>query len=131
MAVVDFDKMQSREAWLDEDLDDKDIEGDVLILDPTQPPEHIPGPDFAKQLSRGLGEEVIDSDNEPDELIIDPKLDLIRKREGLGGAIPMDKQLGRPIEIDLDDPEDIAIELGDAIPNNPAQPRVKGPDFDK
>ena len=45
---VDFDKMKSRDAEFDEDLDEKDVEGDVLILDPNQVPEHVPGPDFAK-----------------------------------------------------------------------------------
>lgn len=122
--------MQSREAWQEDDLDERDVDGDILILDPNQPPEHIPGPDFAKQLGRG-GDEIVDSDGEPDELIIDPKLDLIRKRDGLGGAIPMAKQVGRPVEIDLDDDEDIAVTFGDAIPNDPSRPRVKGPDFDK
>lgn len=127
---IDFDKMQSREAWLDEDLDEKDIEGDVLVLDPTLPPEHVPGPDFAKQVGRP--EELIDSDGEPDEIIIDPKLDLVRKREGLGGAIPMEKQLGRPVEIDLDDDADFVVtNEAAAIPNDPSQPRVIAPTFDK
>lgn len=130
MRDIDFDKMQSRADWADDDKDDKDLEGDVLILDPTQPPDHVPGPDFAKQFGRG--EDFVDSDGEKDEIIIDPKLDLIRKREGLGGAIPLAKQVGRPVEIDLeDDAEYVVSNDTAAIPNDPSKPRVIVPTFDK
>ena len=43
----------------------------------------------------------------------------------------MEKQVGRPIVIDLDDDEDLVINLGEAIPNDPSRPRIQGPDFDK
>ena len=40
--------MKGREVIEDDFLDDVDREGDVLILDPTLPQEHIPGFDMSK-----------------------------------------------------------------------------------
>lgn len=41
---IDFDKMQSRAQYYDEDFEaERDKEGDVLILDPHRPQEHVPG----------------------------------------------------------------------------------------
>ena len=34
---IDFDKMQSRSKFYEDDLEEADIEGDILILDPRQP----------------------------------------------------------------------------------------------
>ena len=61
-----------------------------------------------------------------------PKPDYVRKRQGAGGAIAFDKQLGRPLDIDLDADEPmVAINMGEAIPNDPSRPRVRGVDLDK
>ena len=46
---IDFDKMQSRAQYYDEDFeDDRDKEGDVLYLDPKPLPDHIPGFEFGE-----------------------------------------------------------------------------------
>jgi len=90
----------------------------------------VPGPDFEKQFGRG--EDFTEFEEEKDEIIIDPNLDFVRKRQGLGGAVPMEKQLGRPIEIDLDEDEEFVMaNPAAAIPNDPAKPKVIGLTFDK
>ena len=40
--------MQGRDVIEDDFLEDEDREGDVLILDPTLPQEHVPGFDMGK-----------------------------------------------------------------------------------
>ena len=62
---------------------------------------------------------------------MDPNVDFIKKKQGLGGAIAFEKQLGRLETLDLNSDEIFVID-GEAIPNDPSRPRVKiGPQFDK
>lgn len=123
--------MQSRAQYYDEDLfDDMDKEGDVLILDPTLPKEHVPGFAMGKQFSRG--EDFTEFIEQGDELLLDPNVDAVKKKQGKGGALPMDKQLGRPVDIDEGE---IYTASGPEVPavlNDPSLPAVKQvPDFDK
>ena len=57
-------------------------------------PDHLPGVDFSKQLGRPDDE--LDEIDEKEELILDPSDALTKKTQGIGGAIPMAKQVGRP-----------------------------------
>lgn len=121
--------MQSREEYYDLSDDDREVEGDVLVLDPRQE-KHVPGFDFGKMVGRG--DDYVDSDHEAEEIVIMPKPDYVKKRQGAGGAIAFDKQLGRPLDIDLDEDEPmIAVGISDPIPNDPSRPRVRGIDLDK
>ena len=84
---IDFDKMQSRAQYYDEDFeDDRDKEGDVLYLDPKQIADHIPGFEFGEA---PLPKDMFDEKEQM--TILNPKLDYIKKRQGAGGAIPLDK----------------------------------------
>ena len=131
VAEVNFDKMQSRAQYYDEDFDnDLDKEGDVLILDPREPQEKVPGFDMGKQAGRG--DDFAELEEQKDELVLNPRLEAVKKRQGLGGAIPLEKQVGRPVEQSIDDDEVFAIPTDTAaIPNDPSQPRVKGVDLSK
>ena len=62
-----------------EDDPEVDREGDVLILDPKLPLDHVPTFDFGKIAGRG-GDDYFDSDNERDEIVIFPNEDFIRKK---------------------------------------------------
>jgi hypothetical protein len=123
---IDFDKMVWRDKYLGDDSDE-DIEGDVLILDPRQVEGHKAEIDFSKQVGRG--EDFTEFDEPGDEIILNPNLDAVRKKQGLGGAIPLDKQLGRPEEIDLQEDEEFVVPIVDI--KDPSLPRVKGFLIDK
>ena len=123
---IDFDKMISRTKYFDED-EEADIEGDCLILDPRQVEGHKAEIDFGKMVGRG--DDYDDLEEQGDEIILNPNLDAIRKTQGLGGAIPLAKQLGRPVEIDLQEDEEFVIPIVNII--DPSLPRVKGFDLTK
>lgn len=133
IAEIDFAKMQSREEFYDEDLfDEADREGDVLILDPRQIKDHVPGFDMGKLFGRG--EDFSEFVDKADELVLLPNKDAVKKKQGTGGAIPFDKQLGRPEFIDIDEGE-VFKAVGPEAPavlNDPSLPAVKKvPDFGK
>jgi hypothetical protein len=63
---------------------------------------------------------------------LNPNLDFTKKRQGAGGALPIEKQVGRPVEIDLDEGEVfVNTNLEPAIPNDPSRPRVRGVSLEK
>ena len=75
---INFDKMQSRAQYYDEDFDDEvDKEGDVLYLDPRQPEKKIPGVGFGKL--EGRGEDFTEFEEEKDEMILNPNPDFVKK----------------------------------------------------
>ena len=86
---VNFEKMKGRDI-IEEDFleDERDLEGDVLILDPHQIPDHLPNIDFSKYLGRPVKE--VDDDLLQDELVLNPDPYFGKKRLS-GGIIPMDK----------------------------------------
>ena len=88
LADIDFDKQIYRTKFEDED-DEADIEGDCLILDPRQIEGHKPEFDFGKMVGRG--DDFADLEEQDDEIILNPNPDVVRKAQGKGGAIPMDK----------------------------------------
>lgn len=127
---IDFDKMQSRAQYYDQDEDEVDKEGDVLILDPRPIEDHMPNIDFKKQ--EGRGEDFDDLIEKKDEMILAPNYDAVKPNLLAGGAIPMDKQVGRPVEQSIEDDEVFALDIKtDAIPNDPMKPKVIVPTFDK
>lgn len=80
---IDFGKAQQRFPEIDEDeLFDKDKEGDVLLLEPEKPQKRLPNVIFEKQVGRNDNEKYVDADNELEEVAItDPvELDKIKKR---------------------------------------------------
>lgn len=84
---------------------------------------------FAKQLGRGGDYE---HEEEQEELLLEPNVDVTRKAQGIGGAIPLSKQVGRPVEVDLDEDEHFTAPADtEAIPNDPSKPRVTSLPFDK
>jgi len=126
---IDFDKYQSRSKFYEDDLDELDQEGDVLILDPRFPEEHKPNIDFSKAFGRG--EDFDDLVEKKDEMILAPNYDAIRPNV-MAGGIAMDKQVGRPVEMSIEDDEVFVLPTGtDAIPNDPMKPKVIAPTFDK
>lgn len=119
---VDFQKMQSRVPYEDSD-EDVDKEGDVLYLDPRQPEKHVPGIEFSKL--EGRGEDNTEFEEAKEELLISPKIDAVKKKQGTGGAIPMDKQVGRPVEMDPEEDEMFAIvDPAPAVLNDPSLART-------
>jgi len=96
----------------------------VLYLDPEAPQKHIPGVDFKKQYGRG--EDNAEFEEEKDEMILNPNHDVVKKTQGKGGAIALDKQVGRPVDIDIDDDEHFLVADTPAVLNDPAKPRVRG-----
>lgn len=131
IAQVDFEKMEGRDKYVDEDfLEDLDREGDVLVLDPHSIPDHLPGFEMAKQYGRG--EDFSEFIEPKDELIIEPNKDFVKKRQFAGGAIPLEKQVGRAEDFDPNDDEVYLIKFpADAIPNDPSKPRVRGFSLEK
>ena len=86
--------------------------------------------DFSKAFGRG--EDFDDLDEKKDEMILAPNYDAIRPNAQAGGAIPMDKQVGRPVEMSIEDDEVFVLPKGtDPIPNDPMKPKVIVPTFDK
>jgi hypothetical protein len=56
----------------------------------------MPNVDFKKQ--EGRGEDFDDLIEKKDEMILAPNYDAIKPNPLAGGAIAMDKQVGRPVE---------------------------------
>ena len=131
LADIDFDKMQSRAQYYDEDFDDElDKEGDVLYLDPRQPEKHVPGFELSKQ--EGRGEDNTEFEEQKEEMILNPNPDAVKKKQGLGGAIAMDKQVGRPVEVDHDEEVYVVNDPTPAVLNDPSLARTnKGIPWDK
>jgi hypothetical protein len=77
----------------------------------------------------GRGDDFADLEEQDDEIILNPNLDVVRKAQGKGGAIPLDKQLGRPVEIDLQEDEEFVVPITNIV--DPSLPRVKGFDMGK
>ena len=89
----------------------------------------MPNIDFSKAFGRG--EDFDDLVEKKDELILAPNYDAIKPNAQAGGAIAMDKQLGRPVEMSIEDDEVFVLPTGtDAIPNDPMKPKVIVPTFD-
>ena len=130
---TDFDKVEGRDKYFDQDLeDDMDKEGDVLVLDPRQVPDHVPRIEFSKQVGRGGYWSDEDREPDHDELLLEPNADFTKPAQGIGGAIPMAKQVGRPVERSIDDDEHFTADLDTAaIPNDPSRPKVIAPTFSK
>ena len=132
---IAFDKMQSREQFYDEDLlDDQDREGDVLILDPRRPWEiekdKLKGIDMAKLAGRG--DDFTEFEEVKDEIVLFPNKDYVKKKQGIGGAIPLDKQVGRPLPDSIDDDElFVVFDPTPAVLNDPMKPRVRGVSIEK
>jgi len=128
--AVDYDRMVGRDDK-DEDLlaDEKDMDGDVLVLDPEKIGKRLPNFQFEKQIGRPDLEE--NKDYETDEqLILEPNIDVIRKRQPT--APDFDKQIGRVEPQKLEDMEDeIYIRRLDdpPIPYDPSVPKVVAHDF--
>lgn len=103
----------------------------MLYLDPRQPEKHVPGIEFAKL--EGRGEDNTEFEEAKEELLISPKIDAVKKKQGTGGAIPMDKQVGRPVDMDPEEDElYTVVDPAPAVLNNPALARTnKGVPFDK
>mmetsp|Transcript_1435 Transcript_1435/g.1938 ORF Transcript_1435/g.1938 Transcript_1435/m.1938 type:complete len:86 (+) Transcript_1435:1097-1354(+) len=83
-----------------------DREGDVLILDPHQIPDHLPSIDFSKYLGRPEPE--LNDDLLEDELVLNPDPNVNKPRTDKG-LVPMEKQTGRPVEQTIDDDEEFFI----------------------
>ena len=130
---IAFDKMQSREQFYDEDLmDDQDREGDVLILDPRRPweIEKPKGIDIGKMAGRG--DDFTEFEEAKEEIILFPNKDYVKKKQGIGGAIAMDKQVGRPTGQNIDDDELFLVnDPTPAVLNDPMKPRIRGISLDK
>ena len=75
----------------------------------------------------GRGEDFDEFIEKKDEMILNPKLDAVRKRQDIGGAIPLDKQVGRPVDISLEDDELFVVPItAPAVLIDPSKPRVRG-----
>jgi len=59
-------------------IDDEDLEGDVLILDPEKLGKRLPNLKFEKMLGRSDLNPIKEDDQE--ELILEPLIDLIKKK---------------------------------------------------
>ena len=130
MPDINFDKMIWRDTGeFNELMEEFDKEGDVLILDPHQIPDHIPNIDFSKYVGRPVEE--VDEDLEHDELVLEPKRTLVEKR--IKGGFAFDKQLGRPEEDKFEEEDPFVLDPSiPAVPNDPSMPRVNGaPIIDK
>eukprot|EP00347_Sterkiella_histriomuscorum_P001067 403373456 len=131
---VDFSKAQGRDPYVDPDyLLERDIEGDVLILDPQKPLPHLPDINFDKQLGRE--EEKFDSEdiNMHQELILEPNIDAIRKKKQF--YVDFDKQIGR-VDLEkkhIDDDEVFVHNLSfrEIRANDPADKKIVVHDFGK
>lgn len=62
-------------------------------------------------------------------MVLNPNKDAVKKKQGIGGAIPLDKQLGRPEEIDLQEDEEFVVPIVNI--KDPSMPRVKGFSLEK
>lgn len=61
-------------------MDDRDIDGDVLILEPQKPGKRLPDIKFDKYTGREE-EKVMNEDiNNQEQLQIEPNIDFVRKR---------------------------------------------------
>lgn len=111
-----------------QEIEEDDIEGDVLILDPEKLGKRIPAVLFDKQLGRYTG---LDTIKEEDELIIDPNIDAVRKRQPV--FVDIGKQIGREERKTLDDDEVFFNNViqNEPIPNDPSRPKVPTHDFGK
>lgn len=58
---------------------DDDIQGDILVLDPRQFGQHVPGVDFTKQQGRP-NLEMIPEEGYGEELLLEPETDYLRKK---------------------------------------------------
>ena len=127
LGTLNFDKMTERYPQEIRGFDD-DLEGDVLILDPTKLGKRIQTILFDKQIGRDTGLHPI---NEEDELIIEPNFDAIKKRQPV--FVDIGKQTGREELKTLDDNEVYVNNVIDneAIPNDPSRPTVITHDFGK
>ena len=65
--------------------------------------------------------------------ILNPKQDYIKKRQGAGGAIPLDKQKPEKLEFDLEKDEPLVMigEIEPAVLNDPSRPRLRGVSLEK
>ena len=108
---------------MDQDfLDDQDLEGDVLLLDPDKPGKRVVGNiGFERQIGRGDDRpDLADADNHA-ELVIEPNIDVIRKRVPF--LANFEKQKGREETKHVDD-DDVYVdnnEYADPYPNDPSQ----------
>jgi len=115
----DFDRYPER-ALEEEKAEDRDIPGDVLILNPQLPKPHLPDIRFDKM----QGREEIEKDNEyKEELILEPKRTLVEPRTIT--LVDMTKQTERKdpyaVKVDENKEELILNPKFEAI-----EPRVKG-----
>ncbi len=101
---IDFSKAVPREPFKDEGLmEDQDVDGDVLILDPEKPKPHMPNINFDKQVPREVEKVDHEDANNGEELMLEPNIDAVKKR--VPNLVNMEKQKGREEAKKLDDDE--------------------------
>lgn len=107
--------------FLQEDVVEEELEGDILILDPEKLGKRLPDIKFDKMRGRDDLEIVKEVD---EELILEPLLDLVKKKQPFFANF--DKQTGREERKCLDDDEYYmpgGNEDQPAIPNDPSLPK--------
>ena len=109
-----------------DEIDDDDLEGDVLILDPEKLQKRLPNLKFENYLGRPEPTKIDDEYDE--QLILEPDINVIKKRAPT--APNFDKQIGREEPKNLDDEELFVRDFDDdPIPKNPMDPKVVGYNF--
>jgi len=61
-------------------LDDRDIDGDVLILEPQKPGKRLPNFKFDKYTGREEEKVMTEDINNQEQLLTEPNVDFVRKR---------------------------------------------------